>query len=146
MPVTAVPRSPEVDALLAKITRAKILVGDAIRPVGGGFPNEDTSQPFVAYAVLYPGVTTQIDGPVADPNADVIAEYQLTSIGVTRKSASVISDLVKAAILGGTPLAIPNRFVQLVEWTSGHPASRDDAVTPPLFYAIDIYAICSSPA
>jgi hypothetical protein len=142
---TAPPRGPETDALLAVLTAAGVLVGDAMKPPGAGFPDEDTTLDFTGYAVLFQGVTIQVDGPVSDANADVIAEHQLTSVGLTRPQASYIADKARAALLNGD-VAVPGRCVQLVEWTSGHPVTRDDDVTPPLFYAIDIYAITTSPA
>jgi len=142
---TAVARGPETDAMLALITTAHLLVGDARKPDGAGFPNEDTTQPFAGYAVLYQGVTTRIDGPSSDPDADTVAEYQVTSIGVTRVQASWVADNARAALLT-TPLVVAGRSVQLVEWASGSTATRDDAVTPPLFYAVDMYAVTSSPA
>ena len=142
---TAVARGPETDALLAVISAALLLVGDARKPAGGGFGNEDTTQPFTGYAVLYQGVTTRIDGPSSDPDADTVAEYQVTSIGLTRVQASWVADNVRAALLSAA-LTVPGRSVQLVEWASGLPATRDDDVVPPLFYAIDMYAVTSSPA
>ena len=142
---TAVKRGPETDAIIAALSAAPILTGDGIRPAGGGFPADDPSQPFVPYAVVFQSITSLIDGPLDDPNADVVAEYQVTSIGVTRASASFIADKAKATLLN-TPLTVPGRTVQLVEWVLGRPAERDDDVTPPLFYAIDIYSISTSPA
>lgn len=145
MTVTVVDRGPETDALLAVLASADILAGDGLKPPDAGWPLEDTSQPFLPYVVLFQGVTVQIDGPVTDPNADTISEYQLTSIGVTRASASVLARNAKDALLN-TPLAIADRTVQRVEWVAGRPAQRDDDVTPPLFYVIDIYTVNTSPA
>lgn len=141
---TSVERGPETDAILALLNGAGVLTGDAERPTGGGFPGGDTTAAFVPYAVLYPGVTTDIDGPVSDPDADVTAEYQVTSVGVTRAQAAFISDKAKHA-LHEQDLVVPGRFVQLVEWTTGREVERDDSVTPPLFYAVDIYSVSTSP-
>lgn len=140
---TAVDRGPETDALINAISGAGVNVGDHIRPGGAGFPGGDTTQPFQPYAVLYQGVTLDVDGPVSDPFADTVNEYQVTSVGISRSSASVIADKVKHALLAG--LAIPGRRVQLVKWERGNPAERDDDVTPPLFYVIDQYSIATSP-
>lgn len=142
---TAPARGPVTDAVLDLLTAVPVLTGDGQRPAGGGFPGEDSSQPFVPYAVVFQGVTSRIDGPSSDPDADVTEEYQVTAIGVTRASASVIADKAKQALLN-TALTVPGRTVQLVEWVLGRPAERDDDVTPPLFSAIDIYAISTSPA
>lgn len=141
---TAVERGPETDAVLT-VLAGVVLTGDGIRPPGGGYPDDDASQEFVPYAVLYQGITPSIDGPVDDPDADVTSEYQVTSVGVTRAQASYIADKARHALLT-TPVVVPARFVQLLEWTQGRPAQRDDDVTPPLFYAIDSYEISTSPA
>lgn len=142
---TVVDRGAQTDAVIAALIAAGVTTGDAVRPPGGGFPGQDSTAGFVPYAVVYQGVTSLIDGPVDDPDADVIDEYQVTSVGITRKSASVIAFKAKTALLTGV-LIVPGRCVQLVEWMSGRPVERDDDVTPPLFYAIDIYAITTSPA
>lgn len=141
---TAVERGPETDAILTLLTASAVLVGDGVRPAGAGFPGDDPTQEFVPYAVLYQGVTADIDGPVSDPNADTTSEYQVTSIGVTRAQASFVADKARHTMLEQT-LAVPGRCVQLVEWSQGRNAERDDDVTPPLFYAIDIYSISTSP-
>jgi hypothetical protein len=142
---TAVARGPETDAVLAALRSSTLPVGDGVRPAGAGFPGQDTSATFVPYGVLFQGVPVRIDGPSSDPNADVAAEYQVTSIGVTRASATLVADALRKAFLHAE-LAVPQRCVQLVQWTSGRPAVRDDAVTPPLFFAIDIYTVSTSPA
>lgn len=142
---TAVARGPETAALLTLLNAADVLTGDAVRPPGGGFPGDDSTRPFVPYAVLHQGVTVDVDGPVSDPNADAANEYQVTSVGLTRASASVIADRAKTALLT-TPLTVAGRHVQLVEWTGGRPADRDDDTTPPLFYVIDLYSVTTSPA
>jgi hypothetical protein len=142
--VTAVQRGPEADALLAALGAA-VLTGDGERPEGGGFPGSDTTADFVPYVVLHQGIVTSIDGPVSDPSADAISEYQITGIGRTAPQARWAADKAHTAILGAV-LTIPNRCVQKVEWTGGHPATRDDNVVPPLFYAIDLYQVSTSPA
>lgn len=139
-------RQPETAAVIACLAAAGIVTGDAERPVGAGFEvPSDTTSTFTPYVVVHTGIVSGIDGPVSDPYADTVAEYQLTCIGVTADQARVVSDLAKDAMLAQS-LSITGRHLQLVEWTTGRPTERDDSVTPPLFYAIDIYSVSTSPA
>lgn len=142
---TVVERGPETDAVITVLSTAALLVGDGIRPPGGGFPGDDASQEFVPYCVVYPGVTARIDGPESDPDADTDTEYQVTSVGVTRAQAAFVADKARHALLEHSPI-VAGRDVLLVEWSMGRPAERDDDVTPPLFYAIDIYTLTTTPA
>lgn len=144
--ITAPARGPETDALVQAVRDAGILVGDHERPAGGGWPGGDTTGDFVPYTVLYQGITMLVDGSMADRFADTIQEYQFTSVGITRASASVIADRVRAAVLNAA-LDIPDRKLQCPpSWERGQPATRDDDVTPALFYVIDQYSIATTPA
>lgn len=141
---TAVARGPETDALLA-VLAAGLPVGDGIKPDNGGFPGGDSTAQFVPYAVLHSGLLADVSGPVADPFADTSAEYQVTSVGETAGQARAVADKARGLIFAA-PLVVPGRHVQLVRWVHSLPAQRDDDVIPPLFYAIDLYAIDSAPA
>jgi hypothetical protein len=142
---TVVKRGPEADAILAAFSAGSLLAGDGTRPAGAGFPDDDTTQPFIPYVVLYPLMVPSIDGPVSDPFTDTASEYQVTAIGQTAKQARWAADKGRTILLSET-LVIPGRSVQLVSWTNSLPLQRDDDVTPPLFYAIDTYEIHSTPA
>lgn len=143
---TAVQRGPEADAVLA-LLRAEtgLAIGDAQRPDGAGFPGDDTTAAFVPYAVLYPGVTIDIDGSEADPNADTVDEYQVTGVGVTRAQAQFVLDRCRTAMLQSV-LVVPGRHVNLVELSQSREVDRDDDVVPPLFYGVDLYSINTTPA
>lgn len=145
MTFTAVQRSAETTAILAELNGAGLLADVGRRPTGGGFPGEDTTLPFVPYVVLWPSTVPQIDGPVSDPFADTISEYQVTAVGETAAQALWASDKARTILLTST-LTVTARFVQLVAWTGGQPATRDDDVVPPLFYGVDLYEISTSPA
>lgn len=142
---TAVQRGPETDALIALLRAGDIETGDGIKPDGGGYPGGDSTQQFVPYVVLHTGVVLHIDGPVSDPFADTSSEYQVTAVGETAAQARWGADKARATILPAH-LAVAGRVVQLVSWSGSHPAQRDDDITPPLYYAIDLYTVDSTPA
>lgn len=144
---TAVERGPEADALLALLNGGDLLTGDGERPDGGGFPGGDTSGQFVPYVVLYPGVVSRIDGPMSDPYADTSSEYQITAVGQTRAQAQWAADKARGLILAvQKDLPVPGRDVQLIGWGPSQEVRRDDDATPPLFFAVDVYSIDSTPA
>ncbi len=146
MGFTVTQRGPEVDAILARLNAtANVLAGDGIRPAGGGFPKEDPTQVFAPYCVVSAGIVSQVDGPVADPFADTINEYQVTSVGATAAQARWMADLARTALVG-QPLAVSGRSVNLFAPVSSQPTTRDDSTTPPLWFQADIYSITSSPA
>lgn len=145
MSFTVVKRGPEADAILAAFSAGSLPAGDGTRPTGAGFPDDDTTQPFVPYVVLYPSMVPSIDGPVSDPFADTASEYQITAVGQTAAQARWAADKARTILLTAT-LAIVGRSVQLVAWANSLPLQRDDDVTPALFYMIDMYEIHSTPA
>lgn len=140
---TAVERGPETDALLTLL--AGLPVGDGIKPDAGGFPGGDSTAQFVPYAVLHSGILADVSGPVGDPFADTSSEYQITAVGETAAQARAVADKARGLILAAT-LVVSGRHVQLVRWVHSLPAQRDDDVIPPLFYAVDLYAVDSAPA
>lgn len=142
---TAVQRGPEVDALIALLREASLPTGDGGKADDGGYPADDSTAQFVPYLVVHTGVVITISGPVGDPFADTSSEYQITSIGETAAQARALADKARAVILPAR-LTVPDRHVQLIEWGPSQPAERDDDLTPPLYYAIDIYTIDSTPA
>jgi hypothetical protein len=145
MSYTAVQRGPEADALMTVLSAA-VLTGDGVRPDGGGFANDQSTGPFTPYIVLYSGIVPIIDGPVADPYADTVGEYQVTSVGCTASQARWAADKARAALIAAQGVTVAGRSVQLIAWTGGQPVTRDDDVVPPLFYAVDLYEVSSFPA
>lgn len=130
-----VPLRPVIDAVLAQLNTDPQLVGDHVAPDGASFP----------YAVLYSLDLVEVDGDLRDVNVTGWTSFQVTSVGETREQAQALSDRLRALLegqkLSGTGFVLgPWRIV-----LAGR-VDRDDDVKPPLFYAIDVIEVFTSPA
>ena len=122
------------DAVVAALAATNLPVGDGEKPPGNP-----------PYLVVYGGSETT-SGTLAAPNDDSDPITQVTYVGISREQADGARDRGRAVILGGT-LTIPGRAVRETPTLEvGRPVQRDDDVSPPLFYAIDLYRIPTSPA
>lgn len=111
-------------------------VGDAQKPDGATAP----------YLVVYPGGDPALDGSLADPHADADHTVQITGVGLDRAGAEDVRDLARALLLDRSTLSIEDRTVISTELLTGQPVRRDDDVSPPLFYAVDVIRITTTPA
>ncbi len=122
------------DAILAAAATAGFPVGDGKAPTGVTPP----------YAVIYPLDAADRNGPFNDPEADVIWEFQITSVGETREQAHGVADKVRT-VLTPSAISVSGLRVLQVLIDLGDAVERDDDVKPPLFYAVDIYRIWTTP-
>lgn len=97
------------------------------------------------YYVLYPLVAAGPDGPLADPDADWVLPYQITSVGVGPEQAQGLADLARAT-LQGTPLTVSGRSIWRVAINQLGVIARDDAFQPPLHFTADTVEVQSTPA
>jgi hypothetical protein len=115
---------------------------------GGGPANPLTAAP---YAVVYSGTATS-DGPSANPYDDAHTEVQVTSVGVRSDQAEFIADRVHVALLSPSLAPPPGRAWLNPGAPVGHVLSRgvvrddDFGASSPMFYAIGIYALPTTPA
>lgn len=134
MPKTIPPSRPQTDAILTALAGTGLPVGDGEAPAG--------SPP---YLVLYV-VTSGFDGPAEDPQADMYAEFQVTAVGDTREQAEWARDKARAAMAAGVAAPAGRSMLEPVQLLDGGPGvQRDDAVQPPLFYAVDLYEASTTP-
>lgn len=115
-------------------------VGDAEKPV--------SPSPALPYAVLYPTVSPELigeGGPLDDPSAHRIIEWELVSVGQTRIQAQWCSDIMRT-VLQSSSLTVAGRNVWRVDVEALGEIERDDDLEPPLFYATDSIAIPSTPS
>lgn len=132
---TVVEQDPVVAAVVAQVATTGFPVGDGQAPAGDDMP----------YAVVYSIPDFSRSGPWSDGQADTVHQIQITYVGETREQASQLADKGRAVMAAG--VAVPGRRVSLVDLAPGGGGSveRDDDSSPPLFYAVDIYRIYTTP-
>lgn len=143
---TAVPLDPVAKAAITTLTAAlTVSVGDQQTPAN--------PSPEFPYAVVYLIPDADRSGPMNDGQADVTHNIQVTSVGVTREQAQSLADDVNVAMRDETAppnpvsnLVIAGRDVELVEIVLDGSVERDDSFQPPVFYAVQIFDIMTTPS
>ncbi len=128
-------RRPVVDAAIAAAATAGFPVGDGQAPAGAVPP----------YAVVFALDDSDSDGPIDDWEADAVHQIQVTSVGETREQAQGVADEIRKKM---TPpnMTVTGRRVLWVQVAVGGGVERDDDTKPPLFYAVDLYEVATTPA
>lgn len=124
------------------------LVGYGVKPSGGGWqttgtPTSDTV--FKGYAVVYPGLTGPTDGPVSATSWDAVQGWQVTYVGKSAEQADNMRDRGREALLGRV-LAVTGRATEPVDLSDSTNVTRDDDVSPALYFAVDRYRARTTPA
>jgi hypothetical protein len=125
---------PHIDAVTQVLTAAQLTV------YLGGAP-QGVSPPYV---VLYPSPGTPVRASLADNRVDWQGTVQLTCVGATAEQALNVSDRATAAL--DAPLTVAGRQGRRPEALDGQPVTRDDDVTPPLFYTAARWRLRSTPS
>ncbi len=134
---------PHVDVVVTALKGSGLTVHRGIGPA-----DPLTAAP---YCVVYAGIATT-DGPSANRFADVNAEVQVTSVGRTSEQAEWMADEAFAALIGSNLNPPPGRRWLCpgdpVEHVLTRPVIRDDdfGKGSPVFYAVQIFALPSTPA
>ena len=102
--------------------------------------------PTLPYVVLYPSGLSRLDGPMSDMHADARPVMQVTSVGSTVEQVEWARDKAAQALLAGTVTIAGRVLCAAVELETSQPVQRDDDVSPPLFFAADIYRFHTTPA
>ena len=118
------------DAILDALGDAGITAGDG---TGEGLA--------LPYVVVY-RVGGSRDGEAAAPEDRAELIYQLTCVGAIRKQAEWLQDEAEGALRS---MSVAGRAVE-VRLDSDGSVSRDDDLSPPLFYATPRYRIWTTPA
>lgn len=132
-----------VTAVFAAVTAGGVTV---YRGVGPKDPL--TAAP---YAVLYAGAI-DTDGPSSDMFADTTIEVQLTCVGRSSEQVEWVADKAFNALINAKPTPPAGRAWmspgQPVLHVLSRPVTRDDdfGAGAPMFYAVHIFALPSTPA
>lgn len=94
------------------------------------------------YAVVYSDLGA-LDGPLGDRFADLEQTIFVHSVGVGPDQAQWVADKSRTTLLAGVD--VPGRARLNLVHTSSQPVQRDDDVKPPVFYAVDIYTLSTTP-
>ncbi len=132
---TVVPSRPVTASVITHLGSLGFGVGDGQAPDPSTFP----------YSVVYSLDAVGRSGPINDGQADVVHTQQVTVVGETQEQAQKLLDKVRVRMRDET-LTITGREVSLIEVDEGDGVERDGREQPPLFYAIDVYMITTTPA
>lgn len=138
---TVVVTEDHTDAVLTLLRTTTITIGDGVAP-----RDVDKAELDPPYAVLYPLIGGNFDGPLSDSQADVNFMYQVTAVGNTRQQAQVIIDIIRV-IMQRENLVITGRTVRDIRLVTPYSGTvRDDDLPNPLFYAYDRYEVDTTPS
>lgn len=90
----------------------------------------------VPYAVVYPLVDESSEGSLNNPTQAVTWAWQVTSVSNGAAGAQWMQQKVRAALHGFTP-TVAGLGTTPIELVDGSAITRDDSLSPPLFYAVD---------
>ena len=118
------------DAVVAALEAAGLTVGNAS---GHGLTPP--------YVVVY-RISGTRDGEAAAPEDRAELIYQLTCVGAMAEAAEYVQDEAEMALRS---LTVAGRSVRVYVESDG-PVSRDDDLSPPLFYSTPRYRLWTTPA
>ena len=133
-----------VDAVIAALDAASLLVGDAVTP--DGVTNDAQGRPTTPYCIVYPMPSGGTSGPMSSPHADEDQVVQVTAVGRSREQAQWVADVAKTTLLAGLTLT-GRSLLSRPRLDVGNGVQRDDATAgPPLFHAVARYRFTTTPA
>lgn len=122
------------DAVVSRLaSQTSKNIGDAEAP-------SDLTLP---YAVVYPLAEDDdpdTHGTLSDAHDMTVFEFQVTSVGSTRKQATWMQAEARSALLGWSPSVSGVSFGQM-ERSGGQGTRRDDGTQPALFFAVDQFRV-----
>lgn len=98
------------------------------------------------YGVLYQLPAVEADGPLNNPEADWLLQYQLTSVAIGPEQAQGTADYLRALIDAAGFLVVAGRSTWLPQWTRLGAPLRDDTVQPPLHFVTEDFQLGTTPA
>lgn len=95
------------------------------------------------YAVVYPLDDESSEGALNDPTQIVTWAWQVTCVSDGAAGAQWMQQKVRAALHGFTP-TVAGLGTTPIELMNGSGITRDDAISPPLFYSTDRFTAYTS--
>jgi hypothetical protein len=134
-----------VDAVVANLRASlpsplKDRVGVAY---GGDHEHQTFVTPYVVVHLLGGG---NMGGPITDPQVDVQVRIQVNSIGDTAEQAMNTAELVNALMVKSNITITGRAVLKVPKETTSDGIVRDDDISPPLFYAYDVWRLWTTPS
>jgi hypothetical protein len=129
----------------AHVNAVKALIEGDVQMVGAVYVGGAPPPPPDRYVVLYPDSGLPEDTGL-DLDADQVEMLlQATYVGTTVEQALWVAERVRARLVNATP-TVAGRVCWPLSIQVSQPLRRDDDVTPPLYFAVDVYELRSIPA
>ncbi|MGW6703612.1 hypothetical protein ACWGDE_01780 [Streptomyces sp. NPDC054956] len=117
---------PHVDAVIAALTTAGLVVGDGGAPPAGSIP------PTGIYATVYFDPGQSLPESLADQRTNFALSFQVTTVGPTAEKCRWAAQRTRMAL--HAPLTVAGRTAWRPEELGGPSIQRDDDVSPPLYF------------
>ncbi|MFF3443646.1 hypothetical protein [Streptosporangium sp. NPDC002721] len=143
--MTVAAARPHTDAVVALLIAAGVLVGRGKAPTGGGWASNPGTSTFTGYTVLYPFTGRDEPTSLGQVHHSLDFTFQLTCVGATQQQAEGVVDAVRVALVGVTPTVAGRTAYPVYQLPLGQPVTRDDAVAPPVHYAVVQFHFRSNP-
>lgn len=108
-------------------------VGLAVAPPNNTYP----------YAVVYPLIDDSSEGALNDPTQAVTWAFQVTCVSNGAAGAQWMQKEVRDALHGHIPV-VTGLGTTPIHLADGSGITRDDAISPPLFYSTDRFTALTS--
>lgn len=128
---TDVATRPHADGVKAALSTLRI--GDGKAPADKTLP----------YGVFWDFAGGEFDGPVSDPEADVVWPFTVICNGSTPEQARWLHDKVRTLLASVT---VAGRVVTRLESLGLPQMKRDDSLQPPIFYVTPQWKLHTTPA
>ena len=99
----------------------------------------------VPYCVVRTDAGRVEPGSLGDRSSELRQLVWVTAVGETREQAQWVADKCRTELFTNG-VTVSGRSAHPVTQVSSQMATRDDDVSPPLFYAVDVYRLHTQPA
>lgn len=129
--------APHLVAVIERLEAGGLSVGQGVAPKS---TDGRIAAPCV---VVHPTSSAPLDGSLGRAPVDAVWRFVVTSVAFTQREAAEVADQVQE-LLDGADLEVEARGIYRCRVVSLAPIDRDEAVTPPCFYAATPYQLMTN--